>query len=556
MSILSNIFLFIISISITFGQYEKLKGYFLFPIAPGTQNSLAGTFGELRGNHFHSGIDIRTNGEVNKPVYATAEGYISRIKISENGFGKVLYIKHPNGFTTVYAHLNSFENKIEKYVRKAQYENKKFTIQLFPKPHDLPVNIGDLIALSGNTGGSHAPHLHFEVRNSKSEPINPLFAHFKELEDTIKPIISALTFAQLNSKKNISKTTSVNYIELDKQPQQKINKPFYLLGEVGLGIEVKDQNNGANNMNGINKILLYENEKLTYTYSIEKFAFSQSKYIKTHLEYGCYKSKKISAHRCYITPTNPLPFYNKNLPNKTEINSGETKNIRIEAYDFYKNMAVVEFKVNGKLLDNKSLKQLPSPSSNSTFIKGGIYQEFKTPDCKIYFSTNSLFESMNLELIRRADTFDLQMNTAPLKGKITIGLRPKTPHHLKEKTRVYSYNSVKKSYYNEGGNWNGDFIEFKTKSFAKYICISDTIKPVFKNPKRLQNAFKINITDNLSGISRYSATLNGIWVLVEHYPNDKLFQVLPNINQTLKGELIINVWDDVNNHEKFKQLLK
>ncbi len=554
---LNSLFIFLLTINVCFGQYEKLVGYFLFPLNSGNSASLAGTFGELRGSHFHSGIDIRTNGKVNIPVHAAAEGYISRINVSEVGFGKAIYIQHPNGYTTVYAHLNKFSAEIEAFVRKAQYNRKSFTIKLYPKSSELQVNIGDLIAYSGNTGGSYAPHLHFEIRNNKSEPVNPLYANFKELRDTIAPRITALTFSPYGTGSKVSGNITTSVLRLQAPlSSYTIKESVPALGTLGLGVEVYDNNNGAKNLNGVNRIVMYVDGEKPFEYKIDKFSFAQSKFVKTHLTYDAHKLHRVSAHRCYKQESNVLPFYSTIGNGRIKIAPGEKKHVRIEAYDFYNNKSSIEFTLIGAKGVSQDIFPLASPSSKASYIESGIAETFKTDSCRIYFSTKSLFESMYLELNQVSDTFDLQMNTAPLKGKITIGLKPNIPQQLRAKTKVYSYNKRSASFYNEGGVWNADFIEFKTKSFDQYLCLADTVKPIFSKPVSTGNIFNIKIHDNLSGISKYSAQLNGSWVLLEYYPNDHSFQVLTLNDAPLKGELVIDAWDDVNNHSTYTHNLK
>ena len=171
-----------------FTQVSYPKDYFVKPLD--IPLILSGTFGELRSNHFHSGLDIKTQQREGLNVYASAEGYVSRIKISHWGYGKALYITHPNGYTTVYGHLKKFSPTIEAYVKRHQYEKEKFQIQLFPKEDELKVTKKQVVALSGNSGGSGGPHLHYEIRDANARPTNPMLFGI-EIKDTKAPQIRA-----------------------------------------------------------------------------------------------------------------------------------------------------------------------------------------------------------------------------------------------------------------------------------------------------------------------------------------------------------------------------
>src|SRR5690554_1424403 len=184
---------FLLMSPLVFAQKNHPKDYFVSPMD--VPLHMSGTFGELRNNHFHSGIDFKTQQREGQNVLAAAEGYVSRIKVSTWGYGKALYITHPNGYTTVYAHLQKYSPEIEAYVKKRQYYQKSFEVEFFPGASDLKVTQGQLIGLSGNSGGSGGPHLHFEIRDSKTENIiNPLFFGFDKLiTDTKKPILNHVT---------------------------------------------------------------------------------------------------------------------------------------------------------------------------------------------------------------------------------------------------------------------------------------------------------------------------------------------------------------------------
>ena len=211
---------------------------------------LSGTFAELRTNHFHSGIDLKTNQREGINVLASAEGYISRIKVSHWGFGKAIYITHPNGFTTVYGHLQKFSNRIENYIKKEQYKNESFEVEVFPSSKELPVSKKELIAYSGRTGGFMAPHLHFEIRDTKTEEtINPLYFGFN-FSDTTKPKINTLVAYSLDETSHINAINSPVQLTLTKAANgDLIANSITAFGNIGFGINAYDQLNAAPNQN-------------------------------------------------------------------------------------------------------------------------------------------------------------------------------------------------------------------------------------------------------------------------------------------------------------------
>ncbi|MDP3352751.1 MAG: M23 family metallopeptidase, partial [Flavobacteriaceae bacterium] len=221
---------------------------------------VSGTFGELRENHLHSGIDLKTQKLEGFPVMATADGYVSRIKVSIYGFGKVVYIAHPNGYTTVYAHLQKFSPEIEKYVKSEQYKNRDFEVHLFPKSSEFILKKGQVIGFSGSTGGYVDPHLHYEIRDTKTEkPINPLlFGLF--IKDTIKPIIKEVVVYPLTEETQISHANFPFQLSLKKNKKgEYFTEKVEVSGNIGIGLHVIDLLNGAKNENGIYALELWVN---------------------------------------------------------------------------------------------------------------------------------------------------------------------------------------------------------------------------------------------------------------------------------------------------------
>ena len=276
-----------------FAQHNYPKADFKSPLSIPMQ--LSGNFGELRNNHFHSGLDYKTNQKEGLPVLAAASGYVSRIKISTFGYGKALYITHPNGYTTVYGHLQKANGAIDAYLKKAHYDQKSYEIELFPLPKELQVKQGDTIAWSGNTGGSEGPHLHFEIRDSQTENIiNPLFFGFDALlKDTKKPFVANVLAYPITPKSTVNRSNVpiVLHVSLQKDGTF-ISEQVRVNGSVGFGITANDYDNVSYNTNGIYKVQCYRNGTPNFGYQFDDFAFAETRYVNALLDYARYKKTK------------------------------------------------------------------------------------------------------------------------------------------------------------------------------------------------------------------------------------------------------------------------
>jgi hypothetical protein len=257
MKILKNLFLLCIFNLAAQSPYPQ--DYFRSPLD--IQLVLSGTFAELRSNHFHSGLDIKTNGKEGLEVYSIAEGYVSRIKISRYGYGKALYITHPNGYTSVYAHLQKFSPTIEQYIKRQQYLKEQFEIELFPKPSTLVIDADEMIAYSGNSGGSSGPHLHFEIHDKHERPINPMLFGF-DIKDTTAPELYQLYAYPISNRSHVEGNQEKKKIRLRKQANGNyIAEPIKAFGTIGFGIVANDRQDYAANKNGVYKIEAFFNGK-------------------------------------------------------------------------------------------------------------------------------------------------------------------------------------------------------------------------------------------------------------------------------------------------------
>jgi hypothetical protein len=322
----------------------------MFPIRPGEQNYLSGTMGELRSSHFHAGIDIKTGGVEGLPVYAAADGYVSRIKVDGGGYGNALYIAHPQlGTTTVYAHLRSYNDPLADYIRAAQYRNESFEVELFPGSKAFPVKKGDVIGYSGNSGSSGGPHLHFEIRDSAQRPLNPLNYRFDEVKDNIAPVVQRFAIKTLDDKARVN--GQFGFFEFDPRrvgSDYYYDAPIAVHGRVGILLMMYDQLNGAANRNGVPHIQVAVDGREVMDIEIDKIPFSKSRQILQYSEYAVKQQHNRTFQKVYKDDGISLDFYTNSI-NGGALNITDTAlhQIDITMADAYRNETTLHFTLKG-----------------------------------------------------------------------------------------------------------------------------------------------------------------------------------------------------------------
>ncbi|MEJ5994304.1 M23 family metallopeptidase [Pedobacter sp. Du54] len=480
--------------------------------------ALAGSFGELRANHFHSGADFRTNQRIGYPVYAVADGYISRLRVQNSGFGLALYINHPNGFTSVYGHLSRFNPKIGQEVKNIQYQHKSYEIDEFPNPDFLPVRKGDIIAYSGNTGSSGGPHLHFELRDTKTEAtLNPQLLGI-QIPDNIPPHITAMYVYRLNELPFNEFTPKQYFQVIGSNGKYALNKvkTINLSGEVGFGISATDKHNGKSGINGVYAIELELDGKIIFTSALERFRFENSRAINSHIDYPAYLNFKRSIQKSFVDPGNPLEIYS-NLVNNGRISftDGKLHQLSYTLTDSKGNKSTLTFNVQA---NSKSTITTPILKPGVAFPFSQT-NEFVTEDIKIVLPKGTLYNDLNFVYKKLPNSSHQIQNTlTPLHSGFELSIKVDSAI-TKYQAKALIVNSNRSS---QGGYFENGYIKATPKTFGTFSIAIDSVAPVIRpiniaegrNMNSL-NKMSFKISDNLSGIKSFNGYIDGKWVLME-----------------------------------------
>lgn len=506
------------------------QGYFRSPLD--IPLNLAGNFGELRTNHFHSGIDIKTNQAEGYNVYSVAEGYISRIKLSPVGYGYALYVTHPNGYTTLYGHLQSYAKKIDRYVKAQQYKLESFSLDINLEPNELPVTKGELIGLSGNSGGSGGPHLHFEVRETVSEKVvNPLLFGF-EVKDNIAPTISSVWLMP------VSDSSWINGAQLPISLATKVHsgncsltatKSPVVYGDFGLAIQTVDVLNNNANRCGIYRIELFVDSIQIFGQTLDELDFSKGKAMNAHTYYEMHKKNKSSIHRSYRLPNNTLDIYD-NLLNDgiLSFNDGKLHEVLYKVQDVTGNSSTLKFKIQaGKTPPGKS-KAAPTPLAHFDFDKPNSYQ---TANFKLDVDEFILFEDLDFTMEEQtamqgsiSPTYLLGSPYVAINGHIDIAIKlDKIKPGMEQKALLVRWDPDKDKVFPEGGRFEDGWLLSGSNYFGYFGVMLDTIAPTitirdFAANMKGRKSFSLTIKDNLSDIDQIIPKIDGKWALMEYEP--------------------------------------
>lgn len=519
---------------------------------------LAGSFGELRSNHFHAGLDIKTQQREGLTVKAVQEGYISRIKVQHYGYGKALYITHPDGYTSVYAHLQKMAPKIEEFLKSKQYDKRSYEIDLYLKPSELRIEKGETIAFSGNTGSSGGPHLHFEIRDLAQKPINPLYFGY-EVQDTQPPRILDLYVYPYSKSTVVNGANHKIPLRLNRNEDGSFTaEKVFANGSIGFGVNTYDSQDLAYNKNGAFRVALEVNGSPYFSYEFEKFSFGESRYINTLIDYAHYEENGERIQKCFLEPYNKLSIYRDNKNNGIlEIEESKTYMVSLKVADYHGNISEVTIPVEGKTLQlTRNKAEVKTPY----YVIAGRDNLYQLEKASVFFPKGTFYHDFYAELGTEEEMVTVADPTIAVKSSYTLTLEgdhiPDTEKdqyfigHIDERGRTYYENTYRK----------GNTYSTRTRSLGKFKLVKDSIPPRvragnFRKGQMLSNFryLRLYISDDLSGIESYEAKIDGQWVLMEYeYKNGSLTFDFDDLEfEGSKHDLEVKVTDNVGNSTTF-----
>lgn len=520
---------------------------------------LSGNFGELRSNHFHSGLDIKTQQKEGFPVYAAADGYVHRIKVQHYGYGKAIYLQHPNGHSTVYAHLQKYAGEIQKYVKQNQYKKESFEIELFPEADVLPVKKGDLIGYTGNSGSSGGPHLHFEIRDAASRPMNPLLFGIK-IPDSSQPLINSVFAYPSSDEAHVDQSQNPVKLRLKRQKDGSyVAESIRAYGKIGFGISAYDQQNGASNKNGTYQIKTKFNGETQFTVLFNKFSFDETRYLNRYIDYHYFETNKSRVQKLFRQSNNPLSVIVQEINNGyVQVEDSFSSMYTIEVSDFEGNTVLITIPIEGIKEEIKDPKRI---EKTSDFIYADQATSITKGKFSIYIPSESLYEDTYLSIEAKGDTLVFHEDVIPIHKNISITVDASN-YKAADLSKLYigriNYKGV--PYYNSTSRKDTK-LSTGVRTFGTYALALDTIPPTItpKNFKEGQwisknNTLEITIDDKESGVSSYRATLNGKFILTEYdYKKDVLvYDFEDQVTTESENNLQVIVVDNVGNSATFE----
>ncbi|HXB11073.1 MAG TPA: M23 family metallopeptidase [Bacteroidia bacterium] len=546
---------------VSIAQTNYPKNYFINPLD--LSITLAGTFGEVRSNHFHTGLDIRTDSREGLVVHAAADGYISRINVSPYGYGNALYITHPNGFVTVYGHLSRYNDAIARYVKKKQYEMHRYALDLYLKAGDMPVKKGDTVAFSGSTGAAEGPHLHFEIRDEKTEdPLNPLLFGYT-YADRIPPNIIGICIYPLNDSSNVNGKHTPLYLKAVKKESHYAlvtDSAIKAYGKIGVGVRTYDMADGVESHNGPYTQVLTDDKDTVYYSQMSELSFSSIHYVNGHIDYEAFRKRTETIEHSFLQDNDRLDIYKK-IKNRGRISftNGQVQHLQYTISDFTGNASILPFDIHAEAHMGSIFHDTVKYASTVYWKKSFDYT-YK--GMSIHIPADITFQNIRFycsdeetDMHTLCPIYHVQNTYTPLNSSYTLRLKPaaKLPDSLVRRAVMVQIDG--KHLNSLGGVWDSGYMTAHPKTFGDFSLMLDlsrpTVKPlnIYKDKDMSKSSsIEFQISDNLSGIASYNAYVDDKWILMEFNPKkDMIYYTFDEHVTQGKHKLKLVVTDNVGN---------
>ncbi|WP_165155172.1 M23 family metallopeptidase [Parabacteroides sp. ZJ-118] len=497
-------------------EAQRLRNPLDFPIL------LSGNFGELRSNHFHSGIDFKTQGAEGKPVHAVQEGYVSRISVSPWGYGNGLYITHPDGTTTVYGHLREFSKKIADYVKARQYERESFNVDLRLTPDLLPVERDEVVALSGNTGSSGGPHLHFEVRDTETEELlDPLDYFLDRITDTRPPKIQGIQIVPIEGKGVVNGKSGKleRKAVATKEGELTIAGKIEAWGEIGLAVKACDYMDNTTNTYGVRDITLTADSQVIFRSHLDTFSFDETRYLNSFTDYETWKERRSFYTRSFIEPGNRLRFLESVNRGILRVDEPRTYQLAYTLADAFGNTTRLSIRIEGKE------QEIPRiDTARAVFFHWGSENRFGAKGIRLVLPRGNLYNDLYFRYSVKEDsaalsaTHLLHDKPVPLHGRARLSLFARRDTCAdRRQYGVIRLQDGRASWI--GGTYRDGWIDAEIRELGSYKIASDTEAPVITPLNRQAwirgERFVFRLSDNLSGVQSYRGEIDGQFALFE-----------------------------------------
>ncbi|MDX1445051.1 peptidoglycan DD-metalloendopeptidase family protein [Lishizhenia sp.] len=538
-----------LGISSLFGQYDPNTDYNFHPPLK-TPLILAANFGELRTNHFHTGLDFKTDRQIGYPLYSIDEGYVARVKVSPWGYGHVVYIAHPNGLTSVYAHCSAFLGQLDSLVKAEQHKQENFAIEIFPDSNTVRVQRGEKIALSGNTGGSTAPHLHFEIRDTKTEhALNPLLFGFNIADSRAPRIRGVKVYAltkegyRVQNKAKEYRTSSQNLNPTIVGNQITIPADFTSkTGGIGFSFDAVDQLDGANNICGIFKSYLIVDGDTVFAQDMTAIDFAANRQINSHKDYEAFHKQRRHYQKSFKTIHNPLNIYNEDLTNGIlRFQPGSNHNITYTCVDTKGNTTSLNFTLKIENGTSSDWSKLYSPSDKYLFPDSSFMDVDE--EHFILFGIDLLYEPTP-KIITARSPFTFGNPEIPLESYYKIMMKVDTLIHPTERY-VITLKDERGRVKSLGGTYKDGWLTARTREFGYFEIQADITAPtlISRNVRDNINVrgsrLAWRIGDDLSGLKEYDVYVDGVWQHVLYEPKNESLYYTPSAS--LHGEHTLKI---------------